>query len=196
MSFRDPLQWLVQAPAYAFGLLGRTGSRGHTPAPHAIEPTPQYGTPAGNRDGVDLARAIPALLTSATRLAGPSGCRLEFAVPPQLAVQADPSSFGEAMSLFLAHAIRQAPGGKVLVGAWPDAAGVRITVCDDGGGADAAEQEPWLREPIRLVTLQGGAVRIAPRPGQGTVTTILLPASGPAGARTRPGTLTLSLVHH
>lgn len=192
MSFRDPIQWLIQAPACAFGLLGLTGERGPAAAPRPSAPAPQDD----DSTGVDLAREIPALLTSATRLAQPSGCRLEFAVPPQLAVRADRPSFREAMSLLLAHAIRQAPGGRVLVSAWLDTAGVKISVCDDGSGAEAAEQEPWLLEPIRLLALQGGTVRIAPHPGLGTVITILLPAAGAGNEHARPGAPAFSLAHH
>ncbi|HET8995103.1 MAG TPA: hypothetical protein VFN42_00405, partial [Acetobacteraceae bacterium] len=86
-------------------MLGLTAARGPRPAQH---PTPHYGEPAGENAGTELDREIPALLTNAARQARLNGCRLEFAVPPQLAMRADRASFREAMSLFLAHAIRQA----------------------------------------------------------------------------------------
>ena len=125
------------------------------------------------------------MLNNAAPLARATGCRLEFAVPPNLVAQAERGVFREAVAGLLRHAIGQAAGGHVLVTArsqdgrsqdgrsqlgW-----IQVGICDDGTGAARAQQDAWLGEPVRLLERHGATVKVAPHPGQGTVVTVRLP---------------------
>ena len=191
MSFREEIHWFFQIPAGALGLLSLAGWHGRpapaSPAVPDVQPVRGVESVAGEHssqdEALELNREIPALLHSAERLAGRTGCRLEYAVAPRLAVHADLRAFREAMAGLLAHAIAQAPGGQVLVAAGRQPGAVQISVTDNGAGADAGMQQARLHEPIGLLARQRGSVSIAPHPGQGTVVTVRLPeAASPFAA--------------
>ena len=106
----------------------------------------------------------------------------------------DPRVLREALADIVAHAIRQA-AGRVLVGARRTAGKVRITICDDGSGADRAVQQRRLQSPEQLLALQGGTVAIDPRRGQGTVIVVCVPDAVVSVPFTAPSALVPGDVH-
>jgi hypothetical protein len=80
-----------------------------------------------------------------------------MAVHPGLAIQADQRAFREILGDLVRRSIEQSPCGRILLtAAWLDGC-VRLSVSDDGPGADGATEFTRLRGAERLVALQGGS---------------------------------------
>lgn len=101
--------------------------------------------------------------------------QLEFAVQPELSVHADRLALRAVISELVGHAVRHAPGGRVLLSAIRLGGRVQIAVIDDGAGPEAAVQEAALREVAQLVALQGGTIDVETHAGEGTTVLVRLP---------------------
>ncbi len=115
-------------------------------------------------------------------LAAGNRVRLQIAIQPDLEVRADPHGFRRALIEMLENAIGHSPCGKVLVGGTVHGGRVQIAVLDDGQGPDRLAQEAALRTAERIVALHGGTLQVEPRPGQGTLVVMRLPAPAAASA--------------
>ena len=78
--------------------------------------------------------------------------------------------------------IHATPGGQVLVSASAIGNEVAIKVLDDGATPDQRLRESMIREAQSLVALQGGALVVEARTGQGMVVTIRFPVPRAAGS--------------
>ncbi len=120
------------------------------------------------------------------RLAGEAarqGVRLEVAIEPGLRVFMPRAGFRQVLDTIISHAIAQACGGKVMIGAMRHGGRIRLVILDDGVGADRMTQESRLRDVTQVVALQGGTVEITTR-HEGSVVAIRLPEA--ASATTLP----------
>jgi signal transduction histidine kinase len=125
---------------------------------------------------VDVAAEIRTVLE---RLAGPAKRQLvtfTTAIEPGLVARADGSAFRQAVSDLVESAIRRAPCGTVLLTAGRLGGRVQVTIGDDGMAGSLPMPESALCGIAQLVGLQGGTLDIDPRPGEGTIATIRLPA--------------------
>jgi signal transduction histidine kinase len=120
---------------------------------------------------------------------------LHVSIAPETpAVDADPARLGSVVGNLVSNALRHTPrGGTVVVAARRAAAGVELTVSDDGEGI-APDLVPrvfdrFVKGPgstgsglglaiVRdVVEAHGGAVAVESRAGQGTTFRITLPAA-------------------
>jgi signal transduction histidine kinase len=128
------------------------------------------------------------------------GVVLTAAVPADLAIDADPERLHQVLTNLLDNAIRHSPpGGRVVVGAERTAAGVRLSVTDEGPGIAPTERERVFERFTRtdsaraaadggsglglsitrwLVELHGGSVHIA-EATPGCTVVVDLPRSQP-----------------
>ncbi len=129
---------------------------------------------------LDVAAEIRAVLEQLDGLAAQNFVEFELAVQPRLAIQADPRVFRDILTKLVVHAIDQAPGGRVLLGAARQGGRVLVTVSDEGAGTDRATQESALRPAERLAALQGASLEVDARAGQGTTVVLRLTAASTA----------------
>jgi signal transduction histidine kinase len=94
--------------------------------------------------------------------------RLELACQPGLEVRQDTLRFQNTVATLVRHAAAQAPSGRVLVTCAHQAGRLRVAVADDGVGAESAAQEAALRATAEELALQGGALEITSRAGEGS----------------------------
>lgn len=94
--------------------------------------------------------------------------RLELACQPGLEVRRDSLRFQNTVAALVRHAAAQAPSGRVLVTCAHQAGRLRLAVADDGIGAESAAQEAVLRATAEELALQGGALEITSRAGEGS----------------------------
>jgi signal transduction histidine kinase len=126
-------------------------------------------------------------------LARASGISLQTRVARDLpAVRADAERVLQVLSILVVSALEAAgPGGRVIVRARRDPAGVRISVEDTGPGI-AAEELPHLFEGFRqarpgtglglalvrgIVEVHGGKIGVESTPGEGSVFSFTIPAA-------------------
>ena len=154
--------------AQSWGLFGarlRVALRTRSASPRAPEP------PAGGSGGVDGPVAEPLVRgvlsdVRASELA--RHVRFELACQPGLEVRQDPLQFRNVVAALVRHAAAQAPTGRVLVTCAHQAGRLRVVVGDDGIGAETGAQEAALREISEELALQGGALEITSRAGEGS----------------------------
>jgi signal transduction histidine kinase len=144
-------------------------------------------------------RAEVGRVIEALHPAGAGGPRIENGAPERLVAFADPVRFRQIVRNLLANALVHAgPGGAVEVGARLAGADVEVSVRDDGPGI-APEHQPHVFERFyradgsrdrasggaglglaivkKLVQLQGGAVRVESRPGEGATFRFTIPSA-------------------
>lgn len=184
VSLRSAVQCLFVMLADTNARMGRHRRPGARAASTrlACDPAPGAMPACGGDDTVDLRSELPALLRRAVVLAGPRGCRLEFALQPGLvAARTDPRVFRDAMHDVMAYAIGQA-ASRVLVTARQDGGRVRIVVADDGDGQVHAGRALRLHAAQEVLEPLGGTARVESRPGQGSRVIIGLPGAPDPGS--------------
>lgn len=140
---------------------------------------------------VEVVAVLAQTVDSFALLAQDGDVSLALDVPAGLpAVMADPDRLAQVLRNLIANALRHvAPGGRVEVGARPEAGRLRIGVADDGAGIPAADLSHvfdrfWRGDPARsrdsggsglglaitrhLIEAQGGQIGVASEEGQGT----------------------------
>lgn len=135
-------------------------------------------------DILDVAQEVRDVLAQMAAEAARQLVQLEFAAQPDLSVHADRLALRAVLGELVNHAMRHAPGGRVLLSAIRLGGRVQIAVIDDGVGPAAPVQEAALREVAQLVALQGGTVDIETHPGEGTTVLVRLPE--PVGTTAEP----------
>lgn len=110
--------------------------------------------------------------------------RFELACQPGLEVRPDALRFQSVVAALVRHAAAHAPSGRVLVTCAHQAGRLRVAVVDDGIGAETAVQEAALRAISEELALQGGALEVTSRAGEGSTMVAYWPdvreARGPA----------------
>ena len=109
--------------------------------------------------------------------------RFELACQPGLEVRQDTLRFQNIVAALVRHAAAQAPSGRVLVTCAHQAGRLRVAVADDGIGAESAAQEAALRATGEELALQGGALEISSRAGEGSTVVASWPDVRVARAR-------------
>jgi signal transduction histidine kinase len=152
--------------------------------------------------------AVSAVLRDRAAAWGPAaeehGVTLTVAGTGPVTALAGPGHLEQILDNLLANALDAVPeGGTVQVGAAParpagDGWVARITVCDDGPGMSAEQQQAAFRRFAsgapggtglglaivdRLATANGGRAALSDRPGGGLTVTVDLPLPRPAGRR-------------
>lgn len=126
----------------------------------------------------------------------PQGVKLTVECQPTPAVPLDPDLLAKVITnLVLNAADAVAAKGHITVSTAADAAGISLTVRDDGCGMTAEFQRDSLFRPFlttkrrglgigmfqsrMIVEAHGGAITVASAPGQGTTVTVVLPRTSP-----------------
>ena len=125
---------------------------------------------------VDVLAEAASVMQRCESLAAERFVALEVAVQPGLTVGANMRALQDILTEIVRQAIEHSPCGRVLLGAAHVGGRVQIAVCDDAGNADRALRASQLRQAQRWAALQGATLDIDVRPGQGTTTTLRLPA--------------------
>lgn len=125
---------------------------------------------------VDVLAEAASVMQRFESLAAEHFVALEVAVQPGLTVGANLRALQEILTELVRQAIEHSPCGRVLLGAAQVGGRVQIAVCDDAGNTDRALRASQLRQAQRWAALQGAILDIDVRPGQGTTTTLRLPA--------------------
>ena len=155
---------------------------------------------------LDLAEVLDDIALRFAERAAQRGVALRFeqrgSAPP--VAEVDVELFERALANLLDNALKFTPSGRaIVIAAEATAAGVRVSVADEGAGIPAADL-PHLFDRLyqsrssvapatsdegkglglaivkRIVELHGGTVAVASAPGRGTTVTIELPAQRPA----------------
>jgi signal transduction histidine kinase len=153
--------------------LGQTG----------LAPRFELGQTPFTSGALDVATEVLAVLQQLEGRAAQQFVKLEVAVPPGLALRADPGAFRSVLYDLLSQAIAQASCGHVLLAATPMSGRVQISVTDDGPNANGALRSAALRDAERLAALHGATMRVEARGTEGTTVYLRLPVS--EGRRTR-----------
>jgi glucose-6-phosphate-specific signal transduction histidine kinase len=95
-------------------------------------------------------------------------CGLNWRVSPGLEVHHSTLQFQSLIAAMVRHAAARAVSGRVLVTCANQAGGLRVAVVDEGVGADSAGQVAALRAIAEEVGLQGDALEITTRAGEGS----------------------------
>ena len=153
------------------------------------------------REPVDVAQLVGETLEAFRGTASGAGVRLVSRVEAGLpAIEGDPARLSGVVANLVGNALRHTPrGGTVDVRAAAGAGDVVITVSDDGEGIpdDLLPRvfDRFVKGPgstgsglglaiVRdVVEAHGGGVSAQSTPGQGTTIRVVLPTSGPDGAR-------------
>ena len=94
--------------------------------------------------------------------------RFELACEPGLEVHHGTLQFQSLIAALVRYAAARAGGGRVLVTCAHQAGRLRIAVVDEGIGADRAAQTAALRAIAEELGLQGDALEITTRAGEGS----------------------------
>ncbi|MGD0473693.1 MAG: HAMP domain-containing sensor histidine kinase [Candidatus Velthaea sp.] len=147
------------------------------------------------RERVDLAAIARQIAGELAALAGAHDVTLRVEGPPSVPVMGDRDDLRRAVTNLVANAVQHSPaGGEVAIALASHAAGVRLSVTDDGYGVpDAARPYLFMRFvrgsdrrgagsglglyiARRVAQESGGRIDYAPRSPQGSVFTLTLPA--------------------
>lgn len=147
--------------------LGQTG----------LAPRFELGQTPFTSGALDVATEVLVVLQQLEGRAAQQFVKLEIAVPPGLALRADPGAFRSVLFDLLSQAIAQAPCGHVLLAATPMSGRVQISVTDDGANANGEMRSAALRDAERLAALHGATMQVEARRTEGTTVYLRLPVS-------------------
>jgi len=141
---------------------------------------------------IDLAALVEEAAADARLEGAPAGKQLRLRTGGPVPMTADPRLVRSAVENVLRNAVRFSPkGGKVEVALAAEGGQARLQVMDCGPGVRPADL-PHIFEPFRgegsgaglglaitrrVVTLHGGSVEAANRPGGGLIVTLVLPCA-------------------
>ncbi len=134
---------------------------------------------------LDIAGTIQEVIDSLRTRARASWVKIGIAVGPGILVHVDPGALMMALRETLLTAIRDAPGGQVMVTAAVLGSQLHIRVTDDGMSADEVRRAALVRGAEAMIALQGGSIDVEARPGKYTTVTIRLPLPSCGGSTAR-----------
>ena len=120
-------------------------------------------------EGLDICQVAAAALRYLDSFAAQHGVHFEIAAQAGLKVQMTVPALRQVLEKTLCHAIEQAPGGKVIIGAMRHGGRIQLAILNDGAGVDRLVQESQLRDIIEIVALQGGTVEVIVQAGGNTI---------------------------
>jgi signal transduction histidine kinase len=181
MRFRPSLLPCLSALRAVRGLVTRAGRRNRDTRvlapenPAAVARRVSWHQPPYKNETLDVAAELEAVLAHMAPFAANQLTRIDLALCPHLAVQADPAILLDLLTDIVSDSIASVPAGHVLLSAWRQGSMVHITACDDGAGY-RGRRIAALRAATDLAALQGGGIDIRVQPGEGTTVTLRLPA--------------------
>jgi hypothetical protein len=103
--------------------------------------------------------------------------RFDIATQPDLLIRADAAVVRDVLADMIAAAIDSAVGGSVLLTAMRLGTRIHISISDDSPAPIRGRREADLRPAMQKIALRGGSLEVDLRAGEGTITTLRLPAA-------------------